>query len=128
MVYNKLNKSMCEEMFGGEMDVVEVPDELNNEKSEARQHRDWLHDLHNRDMEKLRKVISTLMKMESFLETKKNMFLSILDGICVSLQTLKMLKTDMENRDGYLEHFEYDLRARMVSKIKEVACPKSKES
>ena len=65
MEYNKLNKSMCEEMLGGEMDVVEVevPDEFDNEKSQARQHRDWLHDLHdlpNRDMEKLWKVVMTL--------------------------------------------------------------------
>ena len=57
MECNKLNKGMCKEMFRGEMDVVEVPDELDNEKSQARQHRDWLHDLHKRDMEKLRKVM-----------------------------------------------------------------------
>ena len=36
MEYNKLNTSMCEEMFGGEIDVVEVPDELDNEQSQAR--------------------------------------------------------------------------------------------
>ena len=65
---------MYEEMFGRETDVVEVPDEPDNEKSQARQHRDWLHYLHNRDMVKLRKVIITLEKMESFSETKKNMF------------------------------------------------------
>ena len=63
---------MCEEMFGGDMDVVEVFDELDNEKSQARQHRDWLHDLHNRDMQKLRKVVTTLEKMETISETKKN--------------------------------------------------------
>ena len=78
-------------------------------------------------MEKLRKVITTLEKIESFSETKKNMFLPIRDGIRVAHQTLGMLKTGMENRDGYLEHFEYHLRARMVSKIKEVGCPKSKK-
>ena len=43
-----LNKSLCEEMFGGEMDVVEVPDELENEKSQARQGRYWLHQLNER--------------------------------------------------------------------------------
>ena len=117
---------MCDEMFG-EMDVVEVPDELDNEKSQARQHCDWLHDVHNRDMEKLRKVVTTLEKIESFSETKKNMFLHTRDGIRVALQTLEMLKTDNENRDGYLEHFEYHLRARMVPKIKEVGSPKSKK-
>ena len=108
---------MCEEMFGGEMDMVEVPDGLDNEKSQARQHRDWLDDLDNRDMEKLRKVVTTLEKMESFLEKKKNMFLSIRDGIRVALQTLEMLTTSMENRDRCLQHFEYHLRARMVLKI-----------
>ena len=55
------------------------------------------------------------------------MFLPIRDGIRVALQTLEMLDTSMENRDGYLEHFEYHLRARIVSKIKEVGSPKSKE-
>ena len=33
----------------------------------------------------------------------------------------------MENRDGYFEHFEYHLSARMISKIKEVSSPKSKK-
>ena len=65
--------------------------------------------------------------MESFSETNKNMFLPIGDGIHVALQALEMLKMGMENRDGYLEHFEYHLRARIVSKIKELGSPKSKE-
>ena len=115
---------MYEEMFGGEMDVVEVLDEIDNEKSQARQHRDWLH---NKDMEKLRKMVTTLEKMESFSETKKNMFLPIRDGMRVALQTMEMLKTSMENRVGYLKHFEYHFRVRMVSKIKEAGSPKSKE-
>ena len=114
-------------MFGGEIDVVKVPDKLNNEKSQARQHRDWLHDLHNRDTEKLWKVITTLEKIESFSETKKNTFLPIRDGIRVALQTLEILNAGMENRDGNLKHFEYHLRARIVSKIKEMGSPESKE-
>ena len=64
------------------MDEVEVPDELDNEKCQARQHRDWLPDLHNRDMEKLRQVVTTL---ESFSKTKKNMFHPIRDRIYVAL-------------------------------------------
>ena len=103
-------------MFEGETDVVEVPDELDNEKSQATQDRDWLHDLHNRDMKKLRKVVTTLKKMENFSETKKNMFFPIRDGVRVTVQTLEMLKTGIENRDGY--HFKYHLKARMVLKIK----------
>ena len=90
---------MCEEMFGGQMDVVEMPDELDNEKSQARQHRD----LRNRDVEKLQKVITMLEKMESFSETKKKHVPPpppIRDGIRVGLQTLEILKTGMENRDS----------------------------
>ena len=93
---------MYEEMFGGEMDVVEVPDKLDNEEFQARQHRDWLHNLRNRDMEKLQKVVTALEKMESFSKTKKNMFLPIRDGIRDALQTLEMLRTGIENRDNYL--------------------------
>ena len=69
---------MCEEMFGVELDVVEVLDVLDNEKSHARQNCDWLHrvcdwhDLHNRDMEKLQKVVMTLEKMGRFSKTKQN--------------------------------------------------------
>ena len=41
-----LSKSMCEEMFGGEKDVMENPE---REKYQAKQHRDWLHELYDRD-------------------------------------------------------------------------------
>ena len=43
-----LNKSMCAEMFGGELDITEEPE---GEKSQVRQHRDWLHELQDRDMD-----------------------------------------------------------------------------
>ena len=36
-----------------------------------------------------------------------------------------MLKTGMVNQGCYLEHFEYHLRTRMVSKIKEVPVGKN---
>ena len=37
---------MCEEMFGGELDVTEkMPAPFESEKSQVRQHRDWLHQL-----------------------------------------------------------------------------------
>ena len=84
-------------------------------------------EIHNRNMEKLQKVVTTLEKMERFSKTKKNMFLPIRDGIRDALRTLEKLKTALENRDNYLEHLEYHLRARMVSKFKEVVFPKSKE-
>ena len=61
----------------------------------------------NRDMEKLQKVLKTLDKMDSFSKTKKNMFPLLRDGIRFALQTLEMLQIGMENRDDYLEYFEY---------------------
>ena len=45
MENENLNKSFCEDLFGGELDVVEMPDSIDCEKSQARQHRNWLHRL-----------------------------------------------------------------------------------
>ena len=39
---------MFEELFGSELDVTEKPDEDMPGKSQARQHRDWLHQLNEK--------------------------------------------------------------------------------
>ena len=49
MELQKLNKSMYEELFGGKLDVTEEPGKDMPEKSQARQHRDWLHQLNEKD-------------------------------------------------------------------------------
>ena len=54
MEYIKLNKSMCEEMFGGEMDVVEMPDD--GKKSYAGQHRNLLYEMHGTEIGMLNNV------------------------------------------------------------------------
>ena len=77
MELQKLNKSMCEELFGGELDVTEKPGEDIPEKSQSRQYRDWLHQLNEKDLCSLKKKMDTLKKMEKFCKTKKNMFLPI---------------------------------------------------
>ena len=41
------------------------------EKSEHRQHRDWLHSKHGKEMAMLKEVIGVLKKMEVFFMTKK---------------------------------------------------------
>ena len=64
-----LSSSMCEELFGGELDVVEVPDDCN--KSQARQHRNWLHQLNERDWCSLQKVMDTLKRMEDFFRNEE---------------------------------------------------------
>ena len=63
---------MCEELFGGELDVTKEPGEDMPEKSQARQHRDWLHQLNEKDWSSLQKVMDTLKEMEKFCKTKKD--------------------------------------------------------
>ena len=94
--FQKLNKSMCEELFGGELDVTEEPGEDMPEKSQARQHRDWLHQLNEKDWYSLQKVMDTLKEMEKFCKTKKNMFLPIREGLTEALREMQVLKERMK--------------------------------
>ena len=68
-----------------------------------------------------------LEKMDSFSRTKKNMHLTIRDGIREALKELKVLRRDMEKNECYLDSLEYLLRGRMVSRIREVGSPKKNE-
>ena len=113
---------MCEEQFGGELDVMEVSDDC--KKSQARQHRDWLHQLNERDWCSLQKVMDTLKRMEDFCRMKKNMFLPIREGLTVALREMQLLKESMKHNDCYIERLECHLRDKMVQKIKEVRSPK----
>ena len=65
-------------MYGWDVNVTEVPE---IEKFEVRQHRDWLHRRHGKEMEILKEAMGFLEKMEVFSTSKKNMFLSIRQGI-----------------------------------------------
>ena len=68
--YN-LNETMCEELFGGELDMTEeTPDPFETDKSQIRQYRDWLHERNEKWLEILKKVESALEKMESLSRTK----------------------------------------------------------
>ena len=118
---DELNKSLCEEMFSGEIDVTEKPD---GDKSQARKHRDGLHKFNYKDLGILQKAVEALRKMEIFCKTKKNMFLPIRDGIGDAPYELGKLKMCMEDRDTYLDHFEYQVRVRMVLKIKQLRSTK----
>ena len=108
------NDSMCEELFRGELDVVEVPDDC--EKSQARQHRNWLHQLNERDWCSLQKVMDTLKRMEDFCQTKKNMFLFIKKRLTVALRNMQLLKESMKRNACYIEHFQCHLRNKKKSK------------
>ena len=120
MEKQNLNNSMCEELFGGELDVVEVPDDC--EKSQARQHRNWLHQLNKRDLCSLQNVMDTLKRMEDFCRMKKIMF--IRESLTMALWEMQLLKESMKRNDCYIEHFECHRRDKMVQKIKEVRSKK----
>ena len=61
MEFKNLNKTMCEQMFGGELDVtVETVNPFETDKSQVRQYWDWLHERNEKQLEILRKVESAL--------------------------------------------------------------------
>ena len=124
MEIEKLNKSVCEELFRGELNVVEVPDEIDCEKSQARQHRNWLHRLNEADWCNVQKVVRILKEMKNFCRTKKNMFLPIRNRITEGLRELERLNETMKGNDCYMQHFEHHLRDKMLNKIKEMEIPK----
>ena len=73
--------------------------------SQVRHYRDWLAERNDRKLEILQKVKSGLEKDIS--RTKKNMHLSITDGIQQALKELGRLRYDMGDADCYLDSFEY---------------------
>ena len=111
---------MFEELFGGELDVTEVLDEIDSKKSQVRQHRDCLHQLNEWKWCTVQKVVGILKEMKNFCRTKKKMFLLIRNGIADALRELEHLNDRMKGHDCYIEHFEYHLRDKMLKKMKEV--------
>ena len=97
-------------MFGGVFDVMKKPE---GEKSQARQHRDWPHERHTRE-------IGMLQNIEAVL---KNMFFPINNGIEEAFFELMMLRRSIDNGECFLDHLEYHFRDRMVKRIKEVETP-----
>ena len=65
---------MCEELFGGDLDVTEMtPDPFESDKSQVRQYRDWLHERNERQLETSQKVETALEKMDSIQEARKQL-------------------------------------------------------
>ena len=55
MEFQKLNESMCEETFGGELGVTEeTPDPFETDKSQVRQYQDWFHVRNEKQLEILK--------------------------------------------------------------------------
>ena len=98
---------MCEEMYGGELDVTEkTPNPFESNKSQVWQYRNWLHERNERQLEILQKVGSALEKMHSFFRTKKNMHFPIRDGIQEAKKDLGAKRYDIEDTVCYLNSFE----------------------
>ena len=95
-----MNRNFCKEMFGGELDITEESEE---EKSQARQHGDWLHETHTRKIGMLQNVQGVLKKTESFYRTKENMLFPIRDGIEEALK--EMSRYQLSDVNDLLLHF-----------------------
>ena len=61
-----LNKSFCEEIFGGELDVTEKPD---GEKCQARQHKDVLKKGYQKEILMIAKIEEIFEKKQNFCQT-----------------------------------------------------------
>ena len=96
------------------------PEQFESEESQVRQHRDWLHQLNERDWCSLQEVMDSLNRMENFCRMKKNMFLPIRDGITEALREMQLLKERIKRNDRYIEHFEYHRRGRLDFAFREV--------
>ena len=107
MEISNLNKTVCEELFGGDLDVTEkTPDPFESDKSQVQQYRDCLHDKNERQLEILQKVETALENMDSFSRTKKNMHLPIREGIQEARKELGALRYDIEDTVCYLDSSE----------------------
>ena len=76
MEYENLNKSLCEELFGGEVNVAEEPLE---DKSQARRHRDEMHRNHGVELVRLQKRVVALQEMYQITRNKLICMRRILD-------------------------------------------------
>ena len=69
MENNQFNKSLCEEIFGGELDDTE---ESEIEKSQARQYKNTLREMAAKEGIMILRITKIFEKMEDFCRSKKN--------------------------------------------------------
>ena len=72
MEENDLNKSMCEELFGGKLEVTVVPDCY--EKSDARRQKNCLYGTLQNAMKRISTIEEMVQKMEEFCRLKNTCF------------------------------------------------------
>ena len=64
-----LNKSMCEEFFGGELEVTVEPDY--NQRSDARRQKECLYRTLQRQTKRISRIKEMVLKMDEFCRINK---------------------------------------------------------
>ena len=116
MEKNYLNKSMCEESFGGKLEITVVPDGY--EKSDARRQKKCLYGTLQNAMKRIPTIEEMAQKMDESCRIKKNMFLSIIKGIAEMLHELKQLRKDTEHTVGWAKSVENQLGKALGREVK----------
>ena len=109
-----MNKSMCEELFKGELDVTEEP---KGGKSEVKLYQASLQRISADECKMIQRITQILEKMKEFCHTKKNMFLPIREGIAVAKEEIEKLSASNKKHGSLLISLEYFLGLQ-VSKDK----------
>ena len=116
MEKNDLNKSMCEELFSGKLEVTVVPDCY--EKSDARRQKNCLYGTLQYATKRISTIEEMVQKIDEFCRIKKNMFLTIREGIAEVLHELKQLRKDTEHTKGWAESFGNQLGKALGREMK----------
>ena len=116
MEKNDLNKRMCEELFGGKMEVTVMPHCY--EKSDARRQKNCLYWILQNAMKSISTIEEMVQKVDEFCRMKRNTFLPIREGIAEVLHKLKQLRKDTEHTEGWAESFGNQLGKALGREVK----------
>ena len=111
MEIENLNKSLCEEMYGVEINVME---DSEVEKSQASQYKDCLLEMAAKNGKIIKNMTLILEKMVVFSRSKENMFHAFRKGITNVLEELRWLRCSINSRNTFLESLEYFLGMNFV--------------
>ena len=106
MENGKLNKSMCEELFRGQLDVTEKPEIY---KSEDRLYKVTLREKAAKEDETIQRVAQILKGKEDFCRSKKKMLLPIWEGIANAKEKIGVLLLSNASLESFLSSMEYFL-------------------
>ena len=108
------------------------------EKSDARQQKNCLYGTLQIAMKRISTIEEMVQKMDEFCRIKKNMFLTIREGIAEMLHKLKQLREDTEHTDGWPGSIGNQLgralgrevkltRAQSVKRVRDEGCQTAPE-